>query len=193
MSRLFFLFILSLFINQQLWIFTSFLICTYQNKIHACQNTEAPDFITGTGMLTAGAILANDRCMGYSVPMQSNNRAEGSPLEPPYQKLSECRVLRVASNEAPDVCCPPGNSCNPHIQTGTQLLAETFPIAVNVSRPNECSISLASCPRTMLMYGKEASNRKQEIDSQLYTFPQCRLLRNPSHTYLQKHDKDSIP
>ena len=25
------------------------------------------------------------------------------------------------------------------------------------------------------------------------SFPQCRLLRNPSHTYLQKHDKDSMP
>ncbi len=51
----------------------------------------------------------------------------------------------------------------------------------------------------MLMYGKEASNRKQEIDRQHHTipnqrnqrqalwknqnfwiFPQCRLLRNPS-------------
>ena len=55
-------------------------------------------------------------------------------------------------------------------------------------------------PVPMLMYGKEASNRKQEIDRQHHTIPnqrkqrpQCRLLRNPSHTYLQKHDKDSIP
>ena len=47
-------------------------------------------------------------------------------------------------------------------------------------------------PAPMLMYGKEAGNRKQEIDRQHYTIPnqrkqrpQCRLLRNPSplHTY----------
>ena len=59
-------------------------------------------------------------------------------------------------------------------------------------------------PKTMLMYGKEASNRKQEIDRQHHTIPNQRKQRpkdkhcgnvhnrlwNPSHTYLQKHDKD---
>ncbi len=54
----------------------------------------------------------------------------------------------------------------------------------------------------MLMYGKEASNRKQEIDrqhhtipnkrnkrpkdSQLYTFPQCRLRRNSPLSFFHK-------
>ena len=35
---------LSLFINHKFWIFSILLICTYQNKIHTCQNTEAPVF-----------------------------------------------------------------------------------------------------------------------------------------------------
>ena len=39
---LFFLFILSLFINQKFWIFTIFFICTYDDKIHICQNTKTP-------------------------------------------------------------------------------------------------------------------------------------------------------
>ena len=34
--------ILSLFIKQQLWIFSILLICTYQNKIHTRQNAKAP-------------------------------------------------------------------------------------------------------------------------------------------------------
>ena len=33
---------------------------------------------------------------------------------------------------------------------------------------------LAGCPIGMLMYGKEASNRKQEIDRQHYTIPNQR-------------------
>ena len=42
LSILFFLFILSLFINQKFWIFTIFFICTYDDKIHICQNTKTP-------------------------------------------------------------------------------------------------------------------------------------------------------
>lgn len=34
--------------------------------------------------------------------------------------------------------------------------------------------STATTPATMLMYGKEASNRKQEIDRQHYTIPNQR-------------------
>ncbi len=36
------------------------------------------------------------------------------------------------------------------------------------------SEKLHSSPQTMLMYGKEASNRKQEIDRQHYTIPNQR-------------------
>ena len=35
-------------------------------------------------------------------------------------------------------------------------------------------LMLASLPGIMLMYGKEASNRKQEIDRQHYTIPNQR-------------------
>jgi len=38
----------------------------------------------------------------------------------------------------------------------------------------ELSVNLKINPATMLMYGKEASNRKQEIDRQHYTIPNQR-------------------
>ncbi len=61
-----------------------------------------------------------------------------------------------------------------------------------------CSDGITTSYMKMLMYGKEASNRKQEIDRQYHTIPnqrpidkhyahyaQCRLRRNPSHSYLR--------
>ena len=50
---------------------------------------------------------------------------------------------------------------------------ETNLVVADASRGNG-ALCLAISPRIMLMYGKEASNRKQEIDRQHYTIPNQR-------------------
>ena len=55
---------------------------------------------------------------------------------------------------------------------------KTTPKAMKISSPMQnfalFHVTPNIRPKTMLMYGKEASNRKQEIDRQHYTIPNQR-------------------
>ena len=56
------------------------------------------------------------RRFGLPVPVEAHNRAERPPLEPPCEKLPERWVVGVAAVESPDVCRPPWDAGQAHVQ-----------------------------------------------------------------------------
>ena len=78
--------------------------------------------------------------------MQPHHRTEGSPFKPAYQKASEFFFFRIPSRKASDIGGPPGDSGNSHIQSGTQLSSESFPVRMDIPGPDKGSVTLASRP-----------------------------------------------
>ena len=50
--------------------------------------------------------------------------------------------------EAADICCPPGDSGEPHLQAGHDLVAEILIGGVDIAGPDQGTVLLASCPCT---------------------------------------------
>ena len=86
----------------------------------------APDLVVRSGSLTYLTGCINDLLCRLTEAMDPHDRTEGTELEPAYQKLPEFLILRHAAVEAADVGCPPRNSAQSHMNTGTDLLAEVL-------------------------------------------------------------------
>lgn len=80
--------------------------------------------------------------------MQSHDRTESAPLEPPQEQLSEFLVVRVATMEAANVGRPPRYASHTCIQTSHELTSKHTPGRCNVATPHQCSISLRASPCT---------------------------------------------
>ena len=88
--------------------------------------TVAPDLVIRSGSLTHLAGRINNLLCRLTEAVNPHDRTEGTELEPAYQKPAEILILRYASMEAADVGRPPRNSAQPHMNTGTDLLAEVL-------------------------------------------------------------------
>ena len=69
-------------------------------------------------------------------------------LKPTNQKLLELLVLWATARKAANICRPPWNSGNSHIESSAYLTTECRPIAVNIARPYESTIALGTSPCT---------------------------------------------
>ena len=83
-----------------------------------------------------------------ALAVHSEHGTECAPLEPSYKQLSEIGVGDISAEEAAYIRCPPGDSRNGHIKSCLKLLSHSTEGGMDISRPCENAVFLASCPCT---------------------------------------------
>ena len=108
----------------------------------------APHFIGSAGTAVCAARRSHLWLPGFPVAMKTHDGTERSPLEPAHKQFAEIRIVRISTVESADIRGPPGNSRQPHIQSGCQLVFHARKAGGNVAGPHQRAVSLASRPGT---------------------------------------------
>ena len=102
---------------------------------------EVPDLVGATGEHRHA--FRGDR---LAMPMQAHDRTEHAILEPAHEQFPKRGGFWISPMEPTDIAVPPGNTAQPHIQSGTHLSLQRLTAAGDIPRPDSSSIALATGP-----------------------------------------------
>src|SRR5699024_7408533 len=77
---------------------------------------------------------------------------KGSVLEPTNQQLLELIGPHIPAMETANICGPPRNPSQAHLQTGYHLIFQILIRGMNIPTPNQRPITLTTCPSTTYQF-----------------------------------------